>query len=433
MNGMMTFLRHRAPIILFILIILGIVFFGGYRYGVKQAPEIYKVNALDNKEEGKPSVVDFSAFWKTWNLLNEKYVPTRVATSTGTTTAESIGDQEKMWGAIQGLAASLRDPYTVFFPPEENKIFASEISGMFEGVGMEIGIKDNILTVVAPLKDTPAERAGIQAGDKILKIDSVFTDGMSTDSAIRKIRGKQGTRVKLLLLRKNADAPFEVSIVRDVIKIPVINTEVRRSDGSVSPDKSVGLREDGIFVIKLYSFTDQSPSLFQGAVREFFISGSTRLLLDLRGNPGGYLEAAVRIASFFLEIGKPVVKEEYAKDDIRVYRSYGYDVFNKNLKMVVLVDEGSASASEILAGALREYNIATLVGTKTFGKGSVQELVSVTPDTSLKVTVARWLTPSGRNISEEGLTPDVVVERTQEDLTKERDPQMDKAIELLLK
>ncbi len=411
------------------LLALGGVFYGGYTYGLKQAPEIYKVTSLENKEDMKPATVDFSPFWKTWNALNEKYVPTKIST-----TSEEIvsGNQEKVWGAIQGLAASLRDPYTVFFPPEENKMFESEISGIFEGVGMEIGIKENTLTVVAPLKGTPAEKAGIQTGDKILKIDDTFTDGMSTDIAVRKIRGKQGTSVKLLVSRKSKNAPFEISIVRGVINIPVIDTEVKLSDGKSSPDKTVGLNENGVFIIKLYSFTSQSPNLFREALREFILSGSDKLVLDLRGNPGGYLEAAVDMASWFLETGKPVVKEEYAKDDVRIYRSKGYNVFNKNLKMVILVDGGSASASEILAGALREYGIAQLVGTKTFGKGSVQELVSITPETSLKLTVARWLTPSDKNISEEGLVPDFVVERTQEDLTAKRDPQLVKAIDILL-
>lgn len=414
------------------LLVLGGVFYGGYAYGLKRAPEVYKVTALENLELGKPDSVDFEAFWKTWNLINDKYVPTKVSTTTGTSTQPAIGNQEKVWGAIQGLTASLRDPYTVFFPPEENKLFESEISGTFEGVGMEVGIKDSVLTVVAPLKDTPAYKAGIQAGDKILQIDGVSTEGISTDAAVRKIRGKQGTAVKLLLSRKNKDAPFEISIVRGVIAVPVISTEVKLSDGTTSPDKTVGLRNDGVFVLKLYSFTGASSGLFREALREFVLSGSDKLLLDLRGNPGGYLEAAVDMASWFLPAGKTVVKEEYAKDDVRIYRSYGYDIFDDRLKMVILVNEGSASASEILAGALQEYKIAKLVGTTTFGKGSVQELVSITPETSLKVTVARWLTPSDRNISEEGLTPDFVVEISQKDLDAKEDPQFDKAIDILL-
>lgn len=412
------------------LALAGGIFYGGYVVGVQKAPDIYKAADLAGKMEGQPAEVDFSPFWRAWNLVNEKYVPTRVATTSEP--VKVVDSQEKVWGAIVGLAASLGDPYTVFFPPEENKIFESEISGTFEGVGMEIGIKDDMLTVVAPLKDTPAERAGIRAGDRILKIDDTPTDGMSTDAAVRRIRGKGGTTVSLTLSRDGKGESFVVSIVRATINVPVIDTQVKLSDGTISPDKKVGLRDDGVFVVKLYSFTAQSPSLFREALREFVLSGSNKLLLDLRGNPGGYLEAAVDMASWFLETGLPVVKEEYAKDDIRIYRSKGYNIFNDTLTMVILVNGGSASASEILAGALHEYGIATLVGTQTFGKGSVQELVPITPETSLKLTVARWLTPSDLNISEQGLTPDYIVEITQEDLEKKRDPQMDKAVQVLL-
>ena len=426
---MPTFPKGKIVATLITIALVAGIFYGGYAYGVKRAPDIYRVSDLIQKEEGMPSDVDFSAFWKAWNIVNEKYVPTRVATTTGIT---PVGSQERVWGAITGLAASLRDPYTVFFPPEENKIFESEISGMFEGVGMEIGIKDNILTVVAPLKGTPADRAGIRSGDKILKIDDMPTDGMSTDVAVRKIRGKKGSKVILTIAREGRDDSFPISIERDTINVPVIDTQVKLSDGTTSPDKKVGLRDDGVFVIKLYSFTAQSPSLFRDALREFVLSGSNKLLLDLRGNPGGYLEAAVDMASWFLEAGLPVVKEEDAKDDVKIYRSKGYDIFNDTLSMVILVNGGSASASEILSGALREYHVAKLVGTKTFGKGSVQELVSITPDTSLKVTVARWLTPSNINISEQGLTPDYIVENTQKDLEKNLDPQLDKAIAVLL-
>ena len=419
--------RGRIVLVVIVLLVLGGVFYAGFTAGMRNVPDISLVTELTNKEGDKPSEVDFSAFWRAWRVLNDKYIPTKVATTT-----VAVTDQDKVWGAISGLTASLKDPYTIFFPPEEAKIFESEISGTFEGVGMEIGIKDKILTVVAPLKDTPAERAGIRSGDRILKIDGIPTDGMGTDIAVRKIRGKQGTTVRLTVSREGRPEAFDLSVTRGVINVPVIDTQVKLSDGTISPDKTVGLRSDGVFIIRLYSFTAQSPDLFRGALREFIQSGSTKLLLDLRGNPGGYLEAAVDMASWFLPVGDVVVQEEYAKDDVRIYRSHGYDVFNENLRMVILIDGGSASASEILAGALREYKIAELVGAKTFGKGSVQELVPLTADTSLKVTVARWLTPSGKSISEEGLIPDYEVEITQEDLTQQRDPQMDKAISVLL-
>jgi carboxyl-terminal processing protease len=404
------------------LIILGAAFGVGFSQGRTHPPPIEKVTELQNKEEGKPTQVDFAPFWKTWNLLNEKFV--------GSTTTP---DQDKVWGAIEGLAASYKDPYTVFLPPEETKAFESEIRGSFEGVGMEIGIKDEQLTVVAPLKGTPAERAGLLPGDRILKIDDKVTLGMSVEQAVRMIRGPKGTPVRLTVSRNGTRGPFEVSIVRETIAIPTIDTEVRvpvavSSGGEVTP---ANLR-DGVFILKLHNFSSVSPALFRDALRQFIQSGSTKLVLDLRGNPGGYLEAAVDMASFFLPAGKVVVKEAVSGgEEGRVYRSRGYDVFNDQLKIAVLINNGSASASEILAGALREHGKAKLIGVKTFGKGSVQEVVPITDDTSLKVTIARWLTPNGVSISEGGLTPDIEVPMTPEDIEKDRDPQLDKAIELL--
>jgi carboxyl-terminal processing protease len=212
---------------------------------------------------------------------------------------------------------------------------------------------------------------------------------------------------------------LEIKVTRDVINIPTIDSE---------------LRPDGIFVIELYNFSAVSSGLFRNALRDFIQSGSNKLIFDLRGNPGGYLEAAVEIASWFLPQGSAVVTEDYAdKQSDIVHRSRGYNVFSSDLKMVILVDRGSASASEILAGALQHYGIAQLVGTNTFGKGSVQELVPITADTSLKITVARWLNPGGKQIPVEGIPPDVEVKRTDEEIKEGKDSQLDKAIEILKK
>ncbi|MDO8594626.1 MAG: S41 family peptidase, partial [bacterium] len=374
---------------------------------------------------------DFLPFWEAWGALNEKFV---AATSTAGAT-----DQEKVWGAISGLTASLNDPYTVFFPPEEAKLFESEISGNFEGVGMEIGIKDDVLTVIAPLKGTPAERAGMRPGDKILKINDQVSTSMRVEQAVKLIRGPRGTEVRLNVFREGKKEPFEVKVMRDIIDIPTIDTETRSvpSSGGTSASTTAsgggsGLQQNGVFVIKLYSFSLTSPRLFREALRTFRESGSNKLVLDLRGNPGGFLDAAVDMASYFLPAGKTIVTEDSGgKAPQKVHRSFGYDVFTKNLKMAVLINSGSASASEILAGALQDHGIAKLVGTRSFGKGSVQELIKLTPDTSLKVTVARWLTPKGNSISAGGLTPDVEVKLTLDDIEKKKDPQMDRAIELL--
>lgn len=365
-----------------------------------------------------PEGVDFSPVWKAWKVIDERYVPPHVATTTATSTPNGSTDmQARVWGLIEGLAASTDDPYTVFLPPVQAEIFNEDISGNFEGVGMEIAIRDNVLTVVSPLKDSPSFKAGVKAGDKIIKIDSADTRGITIETAVQHIRGPKGTIVTLTIVREGASETMEIKVTRDVINIPTIETE---------------LRTDGVFVIELYNFSAVSSGLFRDSLREFVESGSNKLVLDLRGNPGGYLEASVEMASWFLPQGAVVVTEDYVdKKNNIVHRSRGYDVFSDNLEMVMLVDRGSASASEILAGALQHYGIAKLVGTNTFGKGSVQELVPITPETSLKITVARWLTPSGAQIPQEGIAPDVEVKPTEEDIKEGKDVQLLKAVELL--
>lgn len=358
----------------------------------------------------KPGDVDFEKFWRAWNELDHNFVPTHSSSTAPT-------EEEKLWGAIAGLTASYGDPYTVFMPPADAQVFQEDISGEFSGVGMELGTRDGDLTVVAPLKGSPAERAGIRTGDKVIGVDGKPTEGMAVDDAVKLIRGPKGTTVKLFLVRDQGQ-PFEVSVVRDVIQVPIINNYKR---------------DDGIYVIELYSFTANSTELFREALRGFLQSGSNKLVFDLRGNPGGYLEAAVQMASFFLPVGDVVVTEDYkGKRDNVPHRSVGYNVFaNRPLKMAILVDQGSASASEILAGALQQHNVAKLVGTRSFGKGSVQELIELGGGAELKVTVARWLTPNGSSISDGGLKPDIAIERTQEDRAAQRDPQMAAAVNWL--
>lgn len=352
--------------------------------------------------------LDLTPFWKAVDTLDRRFVPTTASSSVPT-------DKNKVYGAIEGLTAMYGDPYTAFFPPKENDAFQEEVRGDFEGVGMEIAIKEKVLTVVAPLKNTPAERAGIKPGDQVLKIDNIFTVGLSVEEAIKHIRGPRGTTVTLLIKREGTTQ--EIKVERDTINIPTIDTK---------------LRDDGVFVISLYNFSLNSATLFREALREFIKSGSDKLVLDLRNNPGGYLDSAVDMASFFLPMGKTVVIEDSgdtAKQKLELSR--GYDAFNDNLKMAIIINEGSASASEILAGALREHGVAKLVGEKSYGKGSVQELIPITSDTALKVTIARWLTPLGHSISQNGLEPDYKIGFTKKDLEKKLDPQMEKASEIL--
>lgn len=402
-------------------VVLLAVFSVGFYTGVKTTPESKILNVIQpNPPFQFSEEVDFSLFWHAWNILESKYVD-----------IEKVKRQDLVYGAIGGIFKALDDPYSVFLPPQENKDFQTEIKGEFEGVGMEIGIRKGILTVVAPLKGTPAEQAGILAGDKILKINDAPSIELSIEEAVRLIRGPRGTKVKLTILRNGEDENKVIEVERAVIKIPVLDTESKKivssADGGAKKETNLG----DIFVIKLYNFSENSTLRFRQALREMLESGNTKLILDLRNNPGGFLEASVDIASWFLPQGEVVVIEDYGKKEPqKMHRSKGYNIF-KDLPMVVLTNQGSASASEILAGALRDHAKAKLIGEKTFGKGSVQELVPLTHETSIKITVAKWLTPKGASISEGGLTPDIEVKTTKEDIAAKRDPAMEKAIEIL--
>lgn len=353
---------------------------------------------------------DLQDFWTVWSLIDEKYV--------APSDEKMVSDEEKVQGAIQGMVASLGDSYSRFMTPEENKEFNESISGNFSGVGMEIDRKDGVITVISPLKDSPAEKAGIKSGDIILKIDDKTTADLSVDEAVDLIRGNKGTTVELIIARKGEPGSMSIKVVRDNIKIPTLDYEMRK---------------DGIFVISLFNFSQGVENDFRKALREFVLSKSDKLIIDLRGNPGGYLDAAVDISSWFLPAGKIVVQEEFGKDLApKIFRSKGYNIFNENLKVVVLVNGGSASASEIVAGALKEHGIAKILGEKTYGKGSVQELIPISSDTSLKLTIARWLTPNGLSISESGLEPDIKVEQSKDDKEKDIDTQLEEAVKILL-
>lgn len=351
---------------------------------------------------------DLSGFWKAWNALEANYVITHASSTLP-------GTKERVYGAIEGLAASYDDPYTVFFPPEEAKQFAETISGSFAGVGMEIDMKDGVLTVIAPLKGTPAEEAGIKAGDQIVMIDGKSTDGLSIDKAVRQIRGPIGTTVQLTIIRDGK--PLDIKIVRATIQVP--ETE----DGLDAAS--------GVYHIALYEFSANSANLFNQAFGRFKNSGSKKLIIDLRGNPGGYLDAAVDVASHFLPKGAVVVTEDTGGKELnQVHTSLGYSDVPTGTSIVVLIDGGSASASEIIAGALQDAHTATLIGTTSFGKGSVQSLIDLDGG-SLKVTVARWITPAGHWIMGNGVTPDIVVPYTPADAATKDDPQMARAVKFL--
>ena len=388
------------------LLVIGASFFAGVYFGYENRPGVEKVLNITGKEKpAQFSEIDFNLFWDVWSKLEDKYVD-----------KDKIERNNLVLGSIKGLVGSLGDPYTEFLPPAENKQFQEDIKGSFGGIGAEIGIRRGTLTIIAPLKDTPAERAGLEPGDKILRINATSTADLTLDTAVRLIRGTPDTEVKLLILRDSFDQPKEFKLTRDIIKIKIITTEKRA---------------DGIFVIKLHHFTENAASEFRRAVQEFFDSKSQKLVLDLRNNPGGFLNISVDIASWFLPSGEVVARERYADGSEDLYRSSGYRLL-ENVPMVALINGGSASASEIVAGALRDIRGIKLVGAKTFGKGSVQEVMPLRGGSSLKVTIAKWLTPKGAEINGTGLEPDVKVELPPaEEQDPKKDPILEKGIEVL--
>lgn len=394
------------------LILAIAAFFSGVQLGqgIKDGTSLEAsiFNFFYTKDKPDPEA-DLDQFWRVWNLMEDKFV---------TSSEEGTPDRvDRLRGAIAGMVDSFGDPYTIYLPPEDASYFSEDISGNFSGVGMEVGLRDDLITVIAPLPDSPAEGADIRTGDVIARIDDKSAEKMTVDEAVRLIRGEEGTEVKLTLYREGESSLLEKTIVRQVINIPTLDTEI----------------SGDVFIIKLYSFNGLSESKMRDAITDFSQSGKQKLVLDLRGNPGGFLESAVAIAGYLMPSGKVVVRENFGEGkEETVYRSQGQRILNLNKdNFVVLVDGGSASASEILSGALSEHEIATTIGQTTFGKGSVQELIDLPDDSALKVTIARWLTPEGVSFSEGGLEPDISIEISKEDMDDSKDPQKDAAIKWL--
>lgn len=348
--------------------------------------------------------VDFNQFWDLWTMLKTKYYK------------QPLDEQKMLYGAMSGLAASTGDPYTVFFEPVLATEFSQSLEGKFEGIGAEIGIKNEQLQVVAPLPETPASKAGLRAGDAILAIDATSTEGMSVDHAVSLIRGKKGTTVVLTIGRVTEKKPerLDVSIVRDTIKVKSVRWKMVK---------------DHIAHIEINHFNSDTIDEFSKSIDAALEQGATAIILDLRSDPGGLLDRATAVAGEWLG-DSVVVRERRQGKIVDEYHGTGKNRLH-GMPTIVLVDGGSASASEIVAGALQDANAAKLVGTKTFGKGSVQDYTELKDGTALKVTVAEWLTPNGRAINDIGIEPDVSVSITEEDIHAQRDPQLDKAIELL--
>jgi carboxyl-terminal processing protease len=401
--------KTPTPSVFFWVIIIFVVGFGiGNYYANRQTADsnsvLHPSDVVFTNTEGKEKI-DFSLFWKVWELLGEKYVG-----------RADLDANKLFYGAIKGMLAASGDPYTTFFTPEEQKSFEEDISGIFEGIGAEMALRDGIVTVVAPLEGMPAEAAGVRAGDRVLKINGESTETMTLDQAVEKIRGPKDTEVKLTLYTEGEENTHEVSIQRKTILV-----------------KSVRYEDKGknIALLRVSRFGDDTHTEFNTAIQNLQKQGAKGLILDLRNNPGGLLSEAVDLSGYFLPAGTTVVQEEDAQGNKTQLRAKGNAVF-KDIPIVILINQGSASAAEILAGALRDNREnVRLVGETSFGKGSVQELIPVSKDTSVKITIARWLTPKGNQINQVGITPDEKVELTRDDANNKRDPQYDKAVEVL--
>lgn len=372
--------------IIILAALLSFTAFASYFYG-KNGSISY---ASAESTGGKLDLSKIKLLSEVQSIIDKKFISWK-ATNTPPTT------KEQEYAIIKGFVSSYNDPYTMFFPPVEAKSFEQNVKGSFGGVGMEVGSREGSITVIAPIKDTPAQKAGIKTGDVVIRIDEKDTSEMNVEQAVSIIRGEIGTEVKLMMYRKSENKTLEFKIKRAEIKIPTIDTEIKK----------------GVFIIHLYNFSSESAPQFQQALKKYIESNLTYLIIDLRGNPGGYLESAVNIASFFLPEGSVIVSEKGNKElGGTVHRSKGFASWQPNIKIAVIIDEGSASASEILAGALKDHKIAKVYGQKSFGKGSVQELINLSDGSSVKVTVATWYTPNGTSITESKIVPDVEVTRT---------------------
>ncbi len=403
-----------------VLLIATVFFAGGWYAGTSRAtstnapPSGGVVTNISIPPEF-PKSVDFALFWNVWNIVKDRSVQ------------RPIDDRALFYGAVKGIVASLKDPHSSLLDPTETKRFTEDLSGAFDGIGAEIGYKNNQLVIIAPLPESPAQKAGIKAGDIILTIDGADTFSLSLEEAILKIRGKKGTIVKLQIARANMKQPKEILITRSRIEIKSVTWSW--ADKKLVPSAFVNKK---IAVVKISSFDEQSTERFSKTVQEMIVGGVQGIVLDLRNDPGGLLDAAVTIAGEWIDHNL-VVTEQRGPDagSERVeYRSQTKARLG-NIPTIILVNQGSASASEILAGALQDYAKAKLVGIKTFGKGSVQELTRLPDGSALKLTIAKWLTPHGRSIDKNGIPPDVKVEPSDKEGAE--DIQLQRALQELFK
>jgi len=348
--------------------------------------------------------VDMSLFWSVWEQLEKNYID-----------EESLEDERMVYGAIKGLVESLNDPYTVYMTPEESQEFTDSLEGTLEGIGAELTVEDHNLVVVSPLRNSPAEAAGLKPGDIIYMIDDMIAAEMTLFDAIMSIRGERGTEVTLTIIRENLEDPFDVVIVRDSIDIESVTVEKL---------------EGGIVYLSVNQFNDKTNEEFGGAISEMILDEPEGLIVDLRYNGGGYLDIAVELLSYLLPAdSKAVTIKQRGKEDDTMYTNGNPKVLS--VPLVVLVNEGSASASEIVAGSIQDHQRGIVMGTQSFGKGTVQEVDSFADGSSIRITIAKWFTADGRDINEQGVTPDIIVEMKDEDVDNDYDRQKEEAVKYL--
>ncbi|MCK9186282.1 S41 family peptidase [Candidatus Gracilibacteria bacterium] len=368
--------------------------------------DIFDTTGTDTADDlaGPANNENLNLFWTVWDKLDSEYVDQNV-----------VASNDKIYGAIKGLVDSFEDPYTVFMTPEESKQFGEDIDGKLEGIGAELTVEDNLLKIVTPMKASPAEKAGLLPGDIIYKIDGKIAADLSLFDAIMSIRGEKGTSVILTIGRKNLENTFDVSIIRDSIEVDSVTMEKTAS---------------GIVYLSVNRFNEKTDEQFGKAISEMILNEPKGLIIDLRYNGGGYLSSAVELLSYILPKGTSAVEIRQRGKENEMMTANGNPKLTK-VPIVVLVNEGSASASEILAGAVQDNKRGIVMGTKTYGKGSVQEVSKFEDGSSIRMTIAKWFTPNGRSINKVGLTPDIIVEIKEEDLKNKKDSQKEAAIKYL--
>ncbi|MFO7807652.1 MAG: S41 family peptidase [Candidatus Moraniibacteriota bacterium] len=413
--------KKKKSNLFWIVIAVLLAFYSGVAWGKKQiSPEDNPLGSissfveelsnpkslLKNTKDNTSEKVDFGIFWDAWRMVDKKYVD-----------QEELDAQERVYGAIDGMLKATGDPYTNFMDPEETKSFNADMEGSFEGIGAEIGIREDTLTIIAPLDGMPADEAGLKAGDKIIEIDEESANDFTVEEAVKKIRGEKGTDVVLTIFREGETETRDIKITRGEIDLESVRYEKK---------------EDDIAYIQIVSFSEDTAKEFNKEITKAIADGAKGVVLDLRNNPGGYLNVAVELSSKFIPRGETIVLEKKRNGKIDKFKAIGGANLSE-LPVAVLINEGSASASEILAGALRDQKDSKLIGKKSFGKGSVQQLEKLSDGSSLKITIAEWLTPNGDSINEEGLKPDIEVEITDEDIENQDDVQLNRALEEIKK